>query len=110
MSVIEKFLVPATSAAFAGRLAFASEHVIPTVSVTFVTKFQFASTALTVTLNAVPAVSAVGTPVLPVPVPGAAVSPGSKSCSFVNAPAPTKIAGLVLPVFVASVISTVLNV
>ena len=50
-----KVLVPATSAAFAGRPAFASDDVTPTVSVEE-TRFQFASTALTVTLNDEPAV------------------------------------------------------
>ena len=49
-------LVPATSAALAGKVAFRSLDVIPTVSVTLFTRFQFASTALTVTLNDVPAV------------------------------------------------------
>ena len=54
--VIAKTLLPATSAAFAGRVAFASVELIPTVSVTVLMRFQLASTALTVTLNAVPAV------------------------------------------------------
>ena len=48
---------------------------------------QFASTALTVTVRAVPAVWAVGVPVFPLAVPGAAVSPGTNNCSFVKAPA-----------------------
>ena len=47
--------VPATNAAFAGNVAFASLDVMPAVSV-LLTMFQFASTALTVTLNAAPAV------------------------------------------------------
>ena len=51
---------------------------MPTVSVE-VTGFQFASTALTVTLNVAPAVCAYGVPVLPVALPGAAVSPGSRT-------------------------------
>src|SRR4029079_3504219 len=49
----------------------------------------------TVALNAVPAVCALGLPVLPVPLPGEAVSPGTKICNFVNAPALTVINGLV---------------
>ena len=57
--------MPATSAAFAGSAALASLEVMPTVSVE-VTGFQLASTALTVTLKAVPAVCALGVPVLPV--------------------------------------------
>ena len=55
---------------------------MPTVSVIELTRFQFASTALTVTLNAPPAVCAVGVPVLPVAVPGAAVSPGRRIWSL----------------------------
>ena len=56
LNVTLKDRVPETSAVLAGRLAFASEEVIPTVSVTVVTVFQLASTALTVTLNGVPAI------------------------------------------------------
>src|SRR5437762_10889652 len=92
-----KFFVPATSAAFDGRTAFESDEVIPTVSVAFVIKFQFASTALTVTLNGAPADCATGEPILPVVVPGAAVSPGARICNLVNAPGFTAVAGLVLP-------------
>ena len=55
----------------------ASVEVMPTVSVEL-TGFQLASTALTVTLKLLPAVCADGVPVLPVAVPGAAVSPGSR--------------------------------
>src|SRR6266851_4099497 len=96
LRVMLKDLVPATSAALDGRAALASEEVIAAVSVALVIRFQFASTALTVTLNAVPAVWAVGVPVLPVEVPGAVVSPGARIWSLVNAPAPTGIAALVL--------------
>ncbi len=61
-----------------------------------VTGFQFASTALTTTpLNEVPAVCAVTLPLLPVAVPGAAVSAGRRICSFANAPAPTSTVVLV---------------
>jgi hypothetical protein len=52
-----KLCVPATRAALAGKTAFASEEVIPTASVTVVTGFQLASTALTVTLTARPDVA-----------------------------------------------------
>src|SRR5207244_3900263 len=96
--------VPATSAALTGSVAFASLEVIAAVSVEDTT-FQFASTALTVTLNAVPAVCAAGVPVLPLTVPGAAVSPGVRICSFANAPPLTVVAGLVFAVFVPSVTS-----
>ena len=87
-------LVAAARAASAGRLALASVEVMPMTSAE-PTGFQFASTALTVTLNGVPAVWADGVPVLPVAVPGAAVSPGSRIWSFANAPALTVVAGLV---------------
>ena len=86
LAVTENVLVPATSAVLAGSVAFGSVEVMPTVSVE-VTTFQLASTALTVTVNAPPAVWADGAPVLPVAVPGAAVSPGMSSWSFVKAPA-----------------------
>ena len=51
-----KVAVPPASAALAERLALASELVSATTSFTFTSGFQFASTALTVTLKAVPAV------------------------------------------------------
>ena len=41
-------------------------------------------------------------PLLPVAVPGAAVSPGRRTCNWLGAPAFTVIAGLVLAVFVGS--------
>src|SRR6185369_6378841 len=62
-----------------------------------------ASTALTVTLNGVLAVWVMGAPVLPVAVPGAAVSPGARICSLVNAPTLAVMAELVFAVLVASV-------
>src|SRR2546422_1021002 len=95
LSVTLKFFVPTTSAAFDGRTAFESDEVMPTVSVTLVIKFQFASTALTVTVNATAACCAVGEPVLPVALPGAAVSPGARICNLLNAPAPTVMDGQV---------------
>src|SRR5690348_6209400 len=69
-----------------------------TVSVTEVTTFQFASTALTTMVNAAPAACALGVPVLPDAVPAAAVSPGSNSCSLVNDPALTVVVALVFAV------------
>jgi len=80
-SVSVKSLVPDTSAALAGRVAALSDDVIATVLVTDVTTFQFASTALTVAVTS-PAEREVGLPVLPVDVPGAAVSPGRRTWSF----------------------------
>src|SRR5258708_39537432 len=67
---------------------------MPTVSLVTI-KFQLASTALTVTVKAAPAVCAVGAPVLPLAVPGAAVSPGTSNWSLARAPAFTEMAGLV---------------
>src|SRR2546423_698006 len=87
-----------------GGGAFGPGVVIPTVSV-LLTRFQLASTALTVTLKAVPAVWLLGAPVLPLALPGEATSPGSSSCSLVNAPAFTVVAGLVLAVLLPSVMS-----
>ena len=55
-AVRTKLAVPETRAAFAGNVALVSEQVILIVSDALVTGFQFASTALTVTLNGVPAV------------------------------------------------------
>ena len=80
-----KIWAPLASAVPPGGIALLSVEVMPTVSLTVLTRFQFASTALTVTLNAAPAVRAVGVPVLPLPVPGAAVSPGVSSWSLVKA-------------------------
>src|SRR5207247_367599 len=69
LSVTLNVADPAASAAFDGRPAFASDVVMATVSVAL-TLFQYASTALTVTLNAAPAVCVVGVPVLPAELPG----------------------------------------
>ena len=93
--VIEKVFVPATSAALAGSAALASVEVMPTVSVELTT-FQLASTALTVAVKAPPAVWAEGLPVLPVALPGAAVSPGIRICNLLNA-AGTTVIGLLEP-------------
>jgi len=90
LSVTLKVLVPATRAAFAGRLALPSLEVIPTVCVELTT-FQSGSTAFTVTVNAVPPCWLLGVPVFPLVAPAAAVSPGTRSCSFVNEPAVTGI-------------------
>src|SRR5947209_4485145 len=108
-AVTLKVFVPATIAAFAGKLAFVSVEVMPTVSVEETT-FQFASTALTVTLNAVPAVWAEGEPVLPLTLPALALSPGRRICSFAKAPALTVVEGEVLAVFVPSVASLAVSV
>src|SRR6059036_2119805 len=107
-SVTLHVCVPEPSAAFAGMVALVSVEVIPTVCVELM-RFQFASTAFTVTKNAVPAVWAFGVPVLPLPVPGAAVSPGTKSCSFTNVPG-TVIEGLVFAVMAGVVISLAVTV
>src|SRR5258708_28795121 len=77
---------------------------MPTVSLVTI-KFQLASTALTVTVKAAPAVCAVGAPVLPLAVPGAAVSPGTSNWSLARAPAFTEMAGLVQAGLVPSAVS-----
>src|SRR5581483_2772047 len=91
LGVTLNVFVPATNAAAPGAVAFVSLNPIPAVSVTVLMRFQLASTAFTVMVKAVPAVWAVGVPVLPVEVPGAAVSPGSKTCNWLNGPALTTI-------------------
>ena len=95
LNVTENVCVPAASAAFDGSVAFASLDVIATVCVTVLTRFQLVSTAFTVTEKLEPAVWAVGVPVLPEPEPGAAVSPGISSWSFVAAPTFTTTLALV---------------
>ena len=109
LSVTLRVLVPLIRAVFAGNVALASLEVIAIVSFVLTT-FQFASTALTETLKAVPAVCAAGVPVLPVAVPGAAVSPGASSCSFTNVPELTVIDGLVFELFEPSVTSLAVTV
>ena len=109
-SVTLKLWLPDTKAAFGGKAALPSDEVIPTVCVTLLSKFQLASTALTVTVNAVPAVCGIGAPVLPVALPGAAASPGTRSWSLVNVPAPTEMAGLVFADLELSVRSLAVSV
>src|SRR5437016_6017867 len=99
-----KDFVPALNAALAGNPAFTSVEVMATVSLVL-TRFQLASTALTVRVNAEPAVCELGLPVLPVAVPGRAVSPGASNCNLAKAPALTVMAALVLPLLVPSVTS-----
>src|SRR5438034_834054 len=70
LSVTLKLLLPPTSAALTGNAALVSLELMATVSLVVI-KFQFASTALTVTLKAAAAVSVEGEPVLPGAVPGA---------------------------------------
>src|SRR6266851_5149300 len=100
--------VPLVSGEFAGRLALLLEEVILTMSLALTDWFQLASTALTVTLIALEAICATGVPVLPLAVPGAALSPGTNSCSLANAPALTatleEIALLKLPLLKTIVI------
>src|SRR5216684_4235939 len=110
LKVTLKATVPAVRAVLAGRTGFGAEEVMPTVSLIVLTTFQFASTAFTVTLNAVPAVCALGVPVLPVAEPGAEVWPGANNCSFTNPAALTVIEELVFAVFVPSVTSVAVTV
>ncbi len=82
-SVTLKVCVPKLRAALNGRVALLSLEVVATVSLVVIV-FQFVPTALTITLKATPAVCAVGVPVFPEVVPGAAVSPGISTCSLVK--------------------------
>jgi hypothetical protein len=109
LRVTAKVPVPADIAALAGWVSFGSEVVMPTVWV-LLTRFQLASTARTVTLKAVPALCALGVPVLPVAVPGAAVSPGTSSCSLAKAAALTVIDGLLLSLLLPSLTSEAVKV
>src|SRR5271165_5185111 len=109
LNVTLKVLVPEARAALAGSVALLSLEVIAAVSFVLTT-FQLSSTALAVTLNAVPAVCAVGVPVFPVVVPGAAVSPGINNCSLASTPALIVIEDEVLAVLVASVTSVAVAV
>src|SRR5439155_1639469 len=110
LRVTLKIFVPPTSAALAGGVAFTSLAVMLAVSATLVSRFQLESTALTVTLNAVPAVCEAAVPVLPLLDPGEAVSPGTNNCNFVKLPALTVMAGLVLAVLVPSLMSLAVTV
>src|SRR5436309_1957573 len=77
-SVTLKVWLPLTSAALLGNTALASDDVIPILSDALAIKFQFASTALTTTLNGRAAVADAAVPVLPLAVPGDALSPGTR--------------------------------
>ncbi len=102
--------MPATSAALAGSAALASVEVMPTVSVELTT-FQLASTALTVAVKAAArGLGGRGCRSCRMPLPGAAVSPGIRICSFENAPALTVVAGLVFAVIAPFVTSVAVNV
>src|SRR5438477_9969701 len=92
-SVILKFFLPASNAALAGNVAFTSLEVIPAVSVIVLTKFQLASTALTVTVKGVPAVWALGVRSEERRVGKEGGSRGARRRCFVNATAVTVIDG-----------------
>ena len=72
--------------------------------------FQLASTDRTDTLKTLPAVCANGVPVLPVVLPGTAVSPESRTCNLVNGVGFTVTSGLVFGVLVASSASDAVTV
>src|SRR6266704_4485055 len=84
LRVTPKVRVPLLSGALAGNVALLSLEAMATVSLVAI-KFHEASTALTVTLKAAQALCAVGAPVLPVLVPGAAISPGASNCNLARA-------------------------
>jgi hypothetical protein len=95
LSFTLKVWVPLLRAALAGSVALASLELMPMVSPAVLIRFQLASTALTVTVRGLSVFCAPGLPILPVVVPGAAVSPGTSNCSLVNASALTVTDGLV---------------
>src|SRR6266576_2658093 len=77
--VIFRFCVPATRLALAGRTAATSLDVREIKSVTAVTLFHHASTALTVIAKFSPAICCKAVPVFPLDVPAAANSPGTNN-------------------------------
>src|SRR5439155_8969560 len=97
LKVTLKVRVPSVRALESGSVELGSLELIETVSLVLTT-FQKLSTALTVTLKAVPADWALGAPVLPVAVPGAAVSPGASNCNCTNAAGLTTMLLEVVPV------------
>src|SRR6185369_5251061 len=104
LSVTLKVFVPDTNAALGGKVAPPDEEERPTVSLMVSTRFQLASTLLTVTLKGVPAACGLGVPVLPVGVPGAAVSPGTSNWSLLKTAeltAKVALTALVRPLLVA---------
>src|SRR5262245_6046928 len=80
-----RLVVPPAMAVAAGKVALASLALRPTVSFSVLTRFQKSSTALTETAKLVPAIWALGVPVLPEGVRGAGLSPGTSSCKRVKA-------------------------
>src|SRR5204863_5355998 len=96
-----KVFDPLTSEALPGSVALVSVQVMAMVSLVLTT-FQLASTPLTVTVNAAPAVCVAGAPSLPLAVPGAEVSPGTSNCTLARVAAAIAIAGLVLAALVGS--------
>jgi hypothetical protein len=71
-------------------------------------RFQYESTDLTLTLNALPAVRFVGAPFFPAATPGATTSPGITNCNIVIGAVATEMAELVSPLYVAPVSETVI--
>ena len=84
--VSENVLVPPTRTAPEGGTAFASVVAMVTDWVEAATRFQYWSTALTVTEDDVPAVRLPGDPLYPPLVPGAGVIPGSRTWSMIAEP------------------------
>jgi hypothetical protein len=96
--------LPLTSAKLAGKPAAPSIDLNATTGVAPGATTQFPSTAFTVTVNGVPAVSGVGLPVLPAIVFGAFVSPGSNICSRAAGFCIAKATGVLNPL--ANVVTT----
>src|SRR5882672_6324974 len=95
-----RLVVPAARAVAVGSVAVVSLELSPIESLTVLTRFQKASTALTVTPKLTPASWALGVPVLPLALPGAALSPGTSNCNWAKAAGLTTMlaeAALVIP-------------
>ncbi len=79
LNVAPKLCVPEDRRASGGSVALWSVERISMMSVTLVTVFHWSSHARTVNVKGMPATWARGTPLFPLVVPGAAVSPGIKT-------------------------------
>src|ERR1041385_6350420 len=72
-----KLVVPEARPTAPGNVAVVSLELRPTLSLTVLTRFQNRSAALTVTEKLEPTLWALGVPVFPETVPGAALSPAT---------------------------------
>src|SRR5262245_51915033 len=85
LQVTVRLVVPTGRFGADGKVALMSLELKPTVSLTVLTTFQKESTALTVIPKLTPTIWPLGVPLLPLAVPGAAVSPGTSNCNWAKA-------------------------